>query len=383
MQPKTRQEERMKIMKEDMKMQVIDNTQKALRTFDDLTEEEKQIVLKKAEELDYTDSSSVIQFGAEAADDLSQFTSTLFKGFKVSNFTEFDGTILELMTNLKSVDTESLSKKPEGKWDKFPVIGPLFKQKIVDSVNGTIIKHMNIEKVVDEIVTKLEQTKLSAIKDMKLSAEMRRKAYDFADQHELNYLAIEKAKENAEKEKKELESHYNPANSRDVNQLSDISNAILSLDRKAVALQTYRLMSLQNLPKLTYIHNADQAIATKIEDIIVNVIPQWKQQFALAIFAFHIQNSAYVLENVRVATEQIYKQNGLLLRDAMLNTAKEIEALPLSLEALKQLNDQVVSLSGELMEIEENAKEARRVALPEIRQLQQTILDIEAKNKEV
>ncbi len=364
------------------KMQVIDMNQKAMKTFEDLSEEQKRRVIKKAEGLDYKDSSAIIQFGAEDAAELSNFSSNLFKGFNVSNFTEFDETITELMTNLNSVDTEGLSKKNQSKWDSFPIIGPMLKKGLIDSVNETIIRHTNIEKVIEDIITKLEQTKLVAIKDMKLASEMRKKAYDYADAQELNFLAVEKSKEAAEDEKATLESCYDPNNLRDVNELSDISNAITSLDRKAVAIQSYRLMSLQSLPKLTYIHNASQAIATKIEDIIINVIPQWRQQFSLAIFAFHIKNSAYVLENVRVATEEIYKQNGLLLKDAMMSTAKEIEALPVSIEALKLVNDQMISICDELVKIEKDAKEARKNAIPEIQQLQQAILDVESKSKE-
>lgn len=364
------------------KMQVIDMNQKAMKTFEDLSEEQQRRVIKKAEGLDYKDSSAIIQFGAEDAAELSNFSSNLFKGFNVSNFTEFDETITELMTNLNSVDTESLSKRNQSKWDSFPIIGPMLKKGLIDSVNETIIRHTNIEKVIEDIITKLEQTKLVAIKDMKLASEMRKKAYDYADAQELNFLAVEKSKEAAEDEKATLESRYDPNNLRDVNELSDISNAITSLDRKAVAIQSYRLMSLQSLPKLTYIHNASQAIATKIEDIIINVIPQWRQQFSLAIFAFHIKNSAYVLENVRVATEEIYKQNGLLLKDAMMSTAKEIEALPVSIEALKLVNDQMISICDELVKIEKDAKEARKNAIPEIQQLQQAILDVESKSKE-
>ncbi len=364
------------------KMQVIDMNQKAMKTFEDLSEEQQRRVIKKAEGLDYKDSSAIIQFGAEDAVELSNFSSNLFKGFNVSNFTEFDETITELMTNLNSVDTESLSKRNQSKWDSFPIIGPMLKKGLIDSVNETIIRHTNIEKVIEDIITKLEQTKLVAIKDMKLASEMRKKAYDYADAQELNFLAVEKSKEAAEDEKATLESRYDPNNLRDVNELSDISNAITSLDRKAVAIQSYRLMSLQSLPKLTYIHNASQAIATKIEDIIINVIPQWRQQFSLAIFAFHIKNSAYVLENVRVATEEIYKQNGLLLKDAMMSTAKEIEALPVSIEALKLVNDQMISICDELVKIEKDAKEARKNAIPEIQQLQQAILDVESKSKE-
>ncbi len=368
---------------ENMKMEVINTTPNTMKTFEDLTEKQKSIVMKKAEELDYRDSSAIIQFGSEDATELSEFSSNLFKGFNVSSFVEFDATITQLMTNLKSVDTESLSRKSQGKWEKFPIIGPILKREIIDSVNETIIKHTNIEKVIQEIITKLEQTKLAAIKDMKLSSEMRKKAYTYADAQELNFLAIEKSKEVAEGEKKQIEENYNPNNLRDVNELADINNSITSLERKAVAIQTYRLMSLQSLPKLTYIHNASQAIVTKIEDIIINVIPQWKQQFALTIFAFHIKNSAYVLENVRIATEEIYKQNGLLLQDAMMDTAKEIEALPVSIEALKQVNNQMISLCDELNKIEQEAREARKSAIPEIQQLQQAILDVEAKNKEV
>lgn len=364
------------------KMQVIDMNQKAMKTFEDLSEEQQRRVIKKAEGLDYKDSSAIIQFGAEDAAELSNFSSNLFKGFNVSNFTEFDETITELMTNLNSVDTESLSRKNQSKWESFPIIGPMLKKGLIDSVNETIIRHTNIEKVIEDIITKLEQTKLVAIKDMKLASEMRKKAYDYADAQELNFLAVEKSKEAAEDEKATLESRYDPNNLRDVNELSDISNAITSLDRKAVAIQSYRLMSLQSLPKLTYIHNASQAIATKIEDIIINVIPQWRQQFSLAIFAFHIKNSAYVLENVRVATEEIYKQNGLLLKDAMMSTAKEIEALPVSIEALKLVNDQMISICDELVKIEKDAKEARKNAIPEIQQLQQAILDVESKSKE-
>jgi len=224
-----------------VKMQVIDMNQKAMKTFEDLSEEQKRRVIKKAEGLDYKDSSAIIQFGAEDAAELSNFSSNLFKGFNVSNFTEFDETITELMTNLNSVDTEGLSKKNQSKWDSFPIIGPMLKKGLIDSVNETIIRHTNIEKVIEDIITKLEQTKLVAIKDMKLASEMRKKAYDYADAQELNFLAVEKSKEAAEDEKATLESCYDPNNLRDVNELSDISNAITSLDRKAVAIQSYRL----------------------------------------------------------------------------------------------------------------------------------------------
>lgn len=365
------------------KMQVIEAAPEVMRTFEDLTDQEKEFVMKKVEALDYKDSAEVIQFGTEVAQDLGEFTSSLFKGFNVSNFEDFDSTILTLMTNLKTVDTKSLAKKQESSWEKFPVIGPMFKKNVVDSVNETIMKHTSIEKVVEEIVTKLEQTKFEAIKDMKLSLEMREKTYRLADDHELNFLVIEKAKEAAEAEKAEIEARYNPDNLRDVNELSDISNAITSLEQRATAIQVYRVMSLQNLPKLTYIHNAKQAIATKIQDAIVNVVPHWKQEFALAILTFRIRNSAYVLENVRMATEEIYKQGGVMLREAMLSTAKEIEALPVSMEALEQVNNQMIELCEELTKIEADAKQARKEALPELRKLQQSILNIEAKKKEV
>lgn len=258
-----------------MEVITMDETKKAGRDFKELSEEEQKNVLAKKEKLNFKDTTSIISFGAEDANDLSEFSSTLFKGFNISTFAEFEGTMTNLMNNLKQVDPETLMEKNKSKWEGIPFIGPLFKKEIVDKVNAEIIKHTTIEKSIEQIITTLEKTKMSMMKDMKFSLEMREKAYKYADAQELNFLAVGLAKEDAEKEKKELEMNSNPNDLKIANQLADISNSIDSLERKETTIQSYRLMSLQNLPKLTYIHNASEAIVTKIDDVIINVIPQW------------------------------------------------------------------------------------------------------------
>ena len=356
-----------------------ENQPQATRAYDVLKDVEREKVDKLRNELDYHDSLAVIRFGSSSADDLSQFTSNLFKGMKVSDFQEFENSLSSLMHSIKQVDPDSLQEVQSNKWKNWPIIGRIVESDIAKKVNQLLQEQTSVEKVVETVTDDLERTKLSLMKEMELINQMKEKCYDYAIDQELIYIALEGAKTDAKKELLQLEATYNSNDLMEVNRLSDMHNAVDALDRKGADILVYRTMSLQNLPKLNYIYNAEEAIVHKIEDVIHNVIPIWRQQFAMALFSFHVKNAAFVLQTTREATEAIYKANGLMLEEALTNTLREVNALPVSFEALKEQNNQMIKMFDNLVTLEEKMKAEREKNIPEIIKIQENIVNSIAK----
>ena len=67
---------------------IINHENNAIRAFQQLSPEEQQLVEAKKKSINYKNAVEIIQFGAEDANELSIFSSDLFKGFRISDFDE-------------------------------------------------------------------------------------------------------------------------------------------------------------------------------------------------------------------------------------------------------------------------------------------------------
>ena len=107
-------------------------------------------------------------------------------------------------------------------------------------------------------------------------------------------------------------------------------------------------------------------MAEKIQSTIVNTIPLWKNQMVIAIGVEHSTQAARAQREVTDMTNALLKKNADALKVATIESAKEAERGIVDMETLKHTNQTLISTLDEVLKIQTEGKEKRRVAEAEL-----------------
>ena len=114
----------------------------------------------------------------------------------------------------------------------------------------------------------------------------------------------------------------------------------------------------------------------KIQSTLVNTIPLWKSQMALALGVAHSTQAAKAQREVTNMTNELLKKNAATLKMATIDTAKESERGVVDIETLKYTNESLISTLDEVLKIQQEGREKRREAEKELNRIEN-----ELKNK--
>ena len=107
-------------------------------------------------------------------------------------------------------------------------------------------------------------------------------------------------------------------------------------------------------------------MAEKIQSTLVNTIPLWKSQMALALGVAHSGQAAKAQREVTDMTNELLKKNATTLKMATIETVKESERGIVDIETLKQTNESLISTLDEVLRIQQEGREKRREAEAEL-----------------
>jgi uncharacterized protein YaaN involved in tellurite resistance len=123
----------------------------------------------------------------------------------------------------------------------------------------------------------------------------------------------------------------------------------------------------------------------KIQSTLVNTIPLWKNQMAIAIGIQHAGEAADAQRQVSDMTNELLKKNAAALKVATIETAKEAERGIVDMETLKNTNESLISTLDEVMRIQTEGREKRRQAEADLQnmedQLKQRLLQLSEEKK--
>ena len=168
-----------------------------------------------------------------------------------------------------------------------------------------------------------------------------------------------------------------------MSRISDVKNAVTLLDRKLYDLCSFRVLSLNDIQRLTFVENANKAVGDKIYDIRTNVVPEWKKQIYIAYLAYRTYGATVVIEAVNKATADILVTGAKMTREAMTSSARAIEAPAITLETLKAVHEELKVTVDEVIKIEDDAKEMRKHAISEMHKLEKEIATSSARIPEM
>lgn len=325
-----------------------------------LTEEERRMVDAFAQQIDLTNSSMILQYGAGTQKKMADFSESALENVKSKDLGEVGTLLTNVVTELKSFDEEE-SKGFLG----------IFK-KASNKVESMKAKYSKAEENVNQIVKALDNHQVQLLKDVAILDKM----YDLNLTYfkELSMYILAGKKKLEEVRSTQLSELMSKAQAsglpEDAQAAKDLDSMCNRFEKKLHDLELTRMISIQTAPQIRLVQNNDTQMVEKIQSTIVNTIPLWKSQMLLALGVEHSSRAAAAQRQVTDMTNELLKKNAETLKMSTIETAKESERGIADLETLKATNESLISTLDEVMNIQREGREKRREAEAELRNME-------------
>ncbi len=343
-------------------------------TEESLTEEERRMVDEFSEKIDIRNSQAVLQYGVGTQKKMADFSEAALKNVRTKDLGEVGNMLSSLVTELKSFEIDENEKGLKG----------IFKKQ-ANKTTALKAKYAKAEVNVNNVSNVLENHQQTLLKDVALLDKMYDVNLSYFKELSMYILAgkkkLEQVRETelAEAIKKAQESNL----PEDAQAAKDLEDRCERFEKKIHDLELTRVIALQTAPQIRLVQNNDTLMAEKIQSTIVNTIPLWKSQMVLALGIEHSNQAAKAEREVNEMTNQLLKKNADILKTATIETAKESERGIVDIETLKHTNETLISTFDEVMKIQSEGREQRRVAEEEMlrieNELKQKLLEINRK----
>lgn len=326
-----------------------------------LTEQEKKMVKDFASQIDITNSTQVLQYGAGAQQKVASFSEKALENVRTKDLGEVGDMISGVVTELKSFDVEEEEKGFLG----------LFK-KNVNKLTAMKTKYAKAETNVNQIVEALEQHQVTLMKDVATLDQL----YELNKTYykELTMYILAGKQKLHEIETVEIPALTAKAEAsglpEDAQAVTDMSALANRFEKKLHDLELTRVIAIQMAPQIRLVQNNDTMMSDKIQSTIVNTIPLWKSQMVIALGIAHSEQAAKVQHEVSDLTNAMLKKNAEKLKTASINVAKESERGIVDIDTLKTTNEQLISTLDEVLKIQVEGREKRRAAEVELQKIE-------------
>lgn len=329
-----------------------------------LTEEERQTVEAFAKQIDLTNSSLILQYGAGTQKKMADFSESALDNVKSQDLGEVGDLLTGVVTQLKSFDEEEEEKGFLG----------IFK-KASNKIDSMKAKYAKAETNVNEIVKALEKHQVQLMKDTALLDKMYELNLTYFK--ELSMYILAGKKKLAEVKRTQLADLMSKAQAsglpEDAQAAKDLDEMCIRFEKKIHDLELTRMISIQTAPQIRLVQNNDTLMVEKIQSTIVNTIPLWKSQMVLALGVEHSTQAAEAQRRVTDVTNELLKKNAEKLKMATTETARQSERGIVDIETLKATNESLIATLDEVMAIQREGREKRQAAEAELRNMEQEL----------
>ena len=331
-----------------------------------LSEEERQMAKKFAEQIDLTNSNMILQYGAGTQKKMADFSESALENVRTKDLGEVGNLLSGVVKELKSFDEE----------EEKGFLG-IFK-KSSNKITAMKTKYAKAETNVNQICKVLESHQVQLMKDVALLDKMYE--LNLTYYKELTMYIVAGKKKLNEVRNGELQDLLQKAQAtglaEDAQAAKDLDSMCNRFEKKLHDLELTRQISMQTAPQIRLVQGNDTLMVEKIQSTIVNTIPLWKSQMVLGLGVEHSAQAAAAQREVTNMTNELLKKNAEKLKMATIDTVKESERGIVDIETLKQTNESLISTLDEVMHIQQEGREKRKAAEQEMQKLE---LDLKQK----
>lgn len=316
-------------------------------------------------ELDLTDSSSIMHFGAKAQQQLTAVSDQMLEGVRNKDTGAAGQTLSEMVGTLRGFNVEAMD----------PNAKPGFFKRLFGAGKPILRFLQEYEEVrdhIDRITIDLERHKTRLLTDVTALDRLYDANLDYFRELE-HYIAAGQAK------LEELDNEAIPRLAAKVEQaedmveaqnLRDLRTARDDLERRVHDLRLTRQVAMQALPSIRLVQENDKGLINKINSTLVNTVPLWRQQLAQAVTIYRSGRAAETVKAATDLTNDLLKANAANLKTANAEARRQIERGVFDIETVKEANRTLIETIEESLQIADEGKRARAAAGAELEQME-------------
>ncbi len=330
-------------------------------TFSEAPPEEKQAIETKIQEIDIEDTKSILFFGSRAQEKLTEVSDHMLERVKNKDVGPVGADLNDMVATLRGFDLDELdlNRKPGFFARLFGKARPVVK---------FLQRYEEVRSQIDAAVDKLEEHKTMLLTDIT--------ALDRLYDANLDYLReLERYIAAGEEKLRQLDEEIIPAKEREAQsseevlvaqQLKDLRTVRDELERRIHDLRLTRQVAMQSLPSIRMVQENDKGMVNKISSTIVNTIPLWRQQLALAVTIYRSGEAASTLKSATDLTNELLESTAESLKSANAEARRQLERGVFDIESVKKANRTLIETIEESLKIADEGKRKRAEALLEL-----------------
>jgi len=325
-------------------------------------------IRKRMDELDLTNTQSIIAFGSSAQAELQVISQEMLQDVKNKDVGPAGDSLRKIVTTIRGFAADELDLRREASWWE-RLLGK------AAPFAEFVAKYEDVQGQIDKITEDLLSHEHRLLKDVKSLDVLYAKTLDFYNELAL-YIAAGEAK------LAEVDATVIPAKEAEIaaapedrkmiksQELRDLRAARDDLERRVHDLKLTRQVTMQSLPSIRLVQENDKSLVTKINSTLVNTVPLWETQLAQAVT---IQRSREAAESVRDATDltnELLESNAQNLNEANRVVREEMERGIFDIETVKKANETLIATINESLAIADEGKARRAAAEVELQKME-------------
>jgi uncharacterized protein YaaN involved in tellurite resistance len=306
--------------------------------------------------IDPQSAQTIIAFGVEAQRELTAVSERILEGVRNKDTGPAGAALNQMMLRVRDLGVDDLRKGGRLTWFERTVL------RRISPLASFLQRYETVSGQVERVQSELEGHRLKLVEDItRLDALYDVTLTYFHRLEDHIVAAVERLHRLHEAEIPALERRA--AEGGDLlaaQRLADLRGACADLERKAHDLKLTRQVTMQSLPGIRMNQELDKSLATKIQSVLLNTLPIWKNQLAQAVTLFRTREAAATLEDVSRLTNELLEANAGNLRDASAGVRTAVERSVFSIESLEKANRLLIATIEDSLAATEQARARRR-----------------------
>ena len=235
-------------------------------------------IKKRMDEIDMSNTQSIISFGARAQGELQVISQEMLSGVKNKDVGPAGDSLREIVSTIRGFSGEELDVARERSWW----------ERLTGAATPMVhfmARYEEVQSQIDRITESLLMHETTLLKDIKSLDILYAKTLTFYDELGL-YVAAGDAK------LKEQDATAIPAKEAEMaaapeadklikaQELRDLRAARDDLERRVYDLKLTRQVTMQSLPSIRLVQENDKSLVGKINSTLMNAVPLWETQLA-------------------------------------------------------------------------------------------------------
>ena len=367
----TREEEAAKLEAEAARsLATLPEPEAELVSYDTAPVEVRQEIERRMGELDLRNSQTIIKFGSGAQQKLTAISDQMLEGVRNQDLGPAGDALRNMVGTIRGFDASELDPDMKRSWW----------QKLLGRsgpIADFIMKYEDVRGQIDAITDELLGHETRLLKDVKLLDKLYEQSLGFYRELGL-YIAAGEARI------REIDTEIIPKEAADVEaedtdqvleaqELRDIRAARDELERRVHDMKLTRQVTMQSLPSIRLVQENDKSLITKINSVMVNTVPLWKNQLAIALATFRGREAGRVVKEATDLTNELLTSNAEMLRKSNAEIREQIERGVFDIEAVRQANSEVIATIEDSLRIADEGKQKRAAAEQELIRMEEEL----------